>query len=99
MSDDWNPRFLEEHVRENAGVLGLAAALDSHSQRAEQLILLKSSVRQQEEIARTEAQRLEIESQRLELERLKQRSEKDEKEAVRILRVMMADVGAEFDNL
>jgi hypothetical protein len=99
MSDDWNPRFLEEHVRENAGVLGLAAALDSHSQRAEQLNLLKSSVRQQEEIARTEAQRLEIESQRLELERLKQRSEKDEKEAVRILRVMMADVGAEFDNL
>ena len=100
MSDEWNFHdSFESAIRENAGHLGVLGALNAASQRTEQLRLLEASLSQQAEIARTEAQRLEIESQRLELERLKQQSAKDEKEAVRLLRVMMADVGAEFDNL
>jgi hypothetical protein len=100
MSDDWNFHdAMEESARDNAGHLAVLATLMARSQRAQQLQVSEASLRQQAEIAKTEAQRLEIETQRLELERLKQQSEKDEKEAVRLLRVMMADVGAEFDNL
>ncbi len=100
MSDDWNFHdAVEDGIRDNAGHLALAGALMAHSQRQKQLQALEASRQQQAQIAKTEAQRLEIEKQRLELERLKQQAEKEEKEAVRLLRVMMAEVGAEFDGL
>ena len=98
MSDNFHDAF-EEGIRDNAGHLALAGALFAHSQRKQQLQSLEASRQHQAEIAKTEAQRLEIEKQRLELEKLKQQAEKDEKEAVRLLRVMMAEVGAEFDGL
>jgi formylglycine-generating enzyme required for sulfatase activity len=50
-------------------------------------------------MAKTEQERLAVEKQRLELELLKQQAEKEEKEAVRLLRVMMAGMGPEFDAL
>lgn len=98
MSDNFHDAF-EEGIRDNAGHLALAGALMAHSQRKQQLQALEASRRHQAEIAKTEAQRLEIEKQRLELEKLKQQAEKDEKEAVRLLRVMMAEVGADFEFL
>jgi formylglycine-generating enzyme required for sulfatase activity len=98
MSDNLHDTF-EEGIRDNAGHLALAGALLAHSQRKQQLQSLEASRQHQAEIAKTEAQRLEIEKQRLELEKLKQQAEKDEKEAVRLLRVMMAEVGADFEFL
>jgi len=98
MSDNFHDTF-EEGIRDNAGHLALAGALFAHSQRKQQLQSLEASRQHQAEIAKTEAQRLEIEKQRLELEKLKQQAEKDEKEAVRLLRVMMAEVGADFEFL
>ncbi len=98
MSDNFHDAF-EDGIRDNAGHLALAGALFAHSQRQQQLQSLEASRQHQAEIAKTEAQRLEIEKQRLELEKLKQQAEKDEKEAVRLLRVMMAEVGSEFDGL
>jgi len=98
MSDDWNLHdAVEDGIRDNAGHLALAGALFAHSQRQQQLQSLEASRQHQAEIAKTEAQRLEIEKQRLELEKLKQQAEKDEKEAVRLLRVMMAEVGLALD--
>lgn len=100
MSDDWNFHdAVEDGIRDNAGHLALAGALMAHSQRQKQLQALEASRQHQAQIAKTEAQRLDVEKQRLELERLKQQAEKEEKEAVRLLRVMMAEVGAEFDGL
>ena len=100
MSDDWNLHdAVEDGIRDNAGHLALAGALFAHSQRRQQLQSLEASRQHQAQIAKTEAQRLEIEKQRLGLEKLKQQAEKHEKEAVRLLRVMMAEVGAEFDGL
>jgi formylglycine-generating enzyme required for sulfatase activity len=100
MSDDWNLHdAVEDGIRENAGHLALAGALMAHSQRQKQLQSLEASRQHQAQIAKTEAQRLEIEKQRLELERLRHQEEKDRHEAVRLLRVMMAEVGAEFDGL
>lgn len=100
MSDDWNLHdAVEDGIRDNAGHLALAGALFAHSQRKQQLQSLEASRQHQAEIAKTEAQRLDIEKQRLELEKLKQQAEKDEKEAVRLLRVMMAEVGADFEFL
>lgn len=100
MSDDWNLHdAVEDGIRDNAGHLALAGALFAHSQRKQQLQSLEASRQHQAQIAKTEAQRLEIEKQRLELEKLKQQAEKDEKEAVRLLRVMMAEVGADFEFL
>jgi formylglycine-generating enzyme required for sulfatase activity len=97
MSDNFHDAF-EEGIRENAGHLALAGALFAHSQRKQQLQSLEASRQHQAQIAKTEAQRLEIEKQRLELEKLKQQAEKDEKEAVRLLRVMMAEVGLALDS-
>ena len=100
MSDDWNLHdAVEDGIRDNAGHLALAGALMAHSQRKQQLQALEASRQHQAQIAKTEAERLQIEKQRLELEKLKQQAEKEEKEAVRLLRVMMAEVGAEFDGL
>lgn len=100
MSDDWNFHdAVEDGIRDNAGHLALAGALMAHSQRQKQLQALEASRQQQAQIAKTEAQRLEIEKQRLELERLRHQEEKDRHESVRLLRVMMAEVGAEFDGL
>lgn len=100
MSEDWNLHdAVEDGICDNAGHLALAGTLMAHSQRKQQLQALDASRGHQAEIAKTEAQRLEIEQQRLELEKLKQQAEKDEKEAVRLLRVLMAEVGAEFDGL
>ena len=98
MSDNFHDAF-EDGIRDNAGHLALAGALFAHSQRKQQLQSLEASRQHQAQIAKTEAQRLEIEKQRLELEKLKQQAEKDEKEAVRLLRVMMAEVGADFEFL
>jgi hypothetical protein len=99
MSDDWNFHdAMEESARDNAGHLAVLATLMARSQRAQQLQVSEASLRQQAEIAKTEAQRLEIEKQRLELEKLKQQAEKDEREAVRLLRIMMTEVGSEFNN-
>ena len=99
MSDDWNLHdAVEDGIRDNAGHLALAGALFAHSQRKQQLQSLEASRQHQAQIAKTEAQRLEIEKQRLELEKLKQQAEKDEKEAVRLLRVMMAEVGLALDS-
>jgi formylglycine-generating enzyme required for sulfatase activity len=97
MSDNLHDTF-EEGIRDNAGHLALAGALLAHSQRKQQLQSLEASRQHQAQIAKTEAQRLEIEKQRLELEKLKQQAEKDEKEAVRLLRVMMAEVGLALDS-
>jgi hypothetical protein len=100
MSDEWNFHdAVEDGIRDNAGHLALAGALMAHSQRQKQLQALEASRQHQAQIAKTEAERLEIEKQRLELERLKQQAEKEEKEAVRLLRVMMAEAGAELDGL
>jgi formylglycine-generating enzyme required for sulfatase activity len=96
MSDNFHDTF-EEGIRDNAGHLALAGALFAHSQRKQQLQSLEASRQHQAEIAKTEAQRLDVEKQRLELEKLKQQAEKDEKETVRLLRVMMAEVGLALD--
>ncbi|MFN7564581.1 MAG: SUMF1/EgtB/PvdO family nonheme iron enzyme, partial [Prosthecobacter sp.] len=60
---------------------------------------LEAARTQLAEMAKTEQERLAVEKQRLELEVLKQQAEKEEKEAVRLLRVMMAGIGTEFDAL
>ena len=100
MSDDWNFHdAVEDGIRDNAGHLALAGALMAHSQRKQQLQSLEASRQHQAQIAKTEAERLEIEKQRLDLERLRHQEEKDRYEAVRLLRVMMAEAGAEFDGL
>ena len=95
MSDN----YIEDGIRDNAGHLALAGALMAHSQRRQQLQSLEASRQHQAQIARTEAERLEVEKQRLKIEKLRQRIEKDEKkaaqaekEAVRLLRVLMADL-------
>lgn len=99
MSDDWNLHdAVEDGIRDNAGHLALAGALFAHSQRKQQLQSLEASRQHQAQIAKTEAERLQIEKQRLELEKLKQQAEKEEKEAVRLLRVMMAEVGLALDS-
>ena len=95
MSDDW----IEDGIRDNAGHLALAGALMAHSQRRQQLQSLEASRLHQAQIARTEGERLEVEKQRLKLERLKQQADKEEKEAVRQLRVLMAEVGGDFEFL
>lgn len=100
MSDEWNFHdAVEDGIRDNAGHLVVAGALMAHSQRKEQILAMEAMRQQQAEIAKTEQERLKVEKQRLELEHLKQRAEKDEKEAVRLLRVLMAEVGAEFEGL
>lgn len=95
MSDDW----IEDGIRDNAGHLALAGALMAHSQRRQQLQSLEASRKHQAQIAKTEAERLEVEKKRLELEQLKQQADKEEKEAVRQLRVLMAEVGGDFEFL
>ncbi|MDZ4401682.1 SUMF1/EgtB/PvdO family nonheme iron enzyme [Prosthecobacter sp.] len=100
MSDDWNFHdAVEDGIRDNAGHLALAGVLSAHSQRQRQLQALEAARKQQAEMAKTEQERLAVEKQRLELELLKQQAEKEEKEAVRLLRVMMAGMGPEFDAL
>ena len=93
MSDDW----IEDGIRDNAGHLALAGALRAHSQRRQQLQSLEASLQHQAQIAKSEVERLPMEKQRLDLEQLKQQVEKEEKEAVRQLRVLMAEVGGDFE--
>ncbi len=95
MSDN----YIEDGIRDNAGHLALAGALMAHSQRRQQLQSLEASRQHQAQIARTESERLEVEKKRLKLERLKQQADKEEKEAVRQLRVLMAEVGGDFEFL
>jgi hypothetical protein len=95
MSEDW----IEDGIRDNAGHLALAGALMAHSQCRQQLQSLEASRQHQAQIARTESERLEVEKQRLELERLRHQEEKDRHEAVRLLRVLMAEVGGDFEFL
>lgn len=100
MSDDWNFHdAVEDSIRDNAGHLALAGVLSAHSQRQRQLQALEAARKQQAEMAKTDQERLAVEKQRLELELLKQQAEKEEKEAVRLLRVLMAGMGPEFDTL
>jgi formylglycine-generating enzyme required for sulfatase activity len=105
MSDDLHD-VIEDGIRDNAGHMALAGILMAHSQRKQQLQSFEASRQQQAKIARTEAERLEVEKQRLKIEKLRHQIEKDikeservEKEAVRLLRVMMAEIGVEFDGL
>jgi hypothetical protein len=79
--------------------LALAGALMAHSQRRQQLQSLEASRQHQAQIARTEGERLEVEKQRLKLEQLRHQEEKDRHEAVRQLRVLMAEVGGDFEFL
>ncbi|MCF7788514.1 MAG: SUMF1/EgtB/PvdO family nonheme iron enzyme [Prosthecobacter sp.] len=100
MSDDWSFHdAVEDGIRDSAGHLALAGVLASHSQRRRQLQALEAARKQQAEIAKTEQERLAVEKQRLELEILKQQAEKEEKEAVRLLRVLMAEMAPEFETL
>jgi hypothetical protein len=95
MSDN----YIEDGIRDNAGHLALAGALMAHSQRRQQLQSLEASRQHQAQIARTEGERLEVEKQRLKLEQLRHQEEKDRHEAVRQLRVLMAEVGGDFEFL
>ncbi len=90
---------IEKGIRDNAGQFAVAGALMAHAQRQNQIREMEAARKQQTAIAGTEAERLEIEKQRLKLEQLRHEAEKTEKEAVRQLRVMMAEVGAVFDGL
>jgi formylglycine-generating enzyme required for sulfatase activity len=58
---------------------------------------LEASLHHQAQIAKSEVERLPMEKQRLDLEQLRQQADKEEKEAVRQLRVLMAEVGGDFE--
>ena len=90
---------IENGIRDNAGQLAVAGALMAHSQRQNQLRALEATRLQQAEIAKTESERLAVEKKRLELESLMHETAKLEKEAVREIRLMMAEIGMTFDGL
>lgn len=90
---------IENGIRDNAGQLAVAGALMAHSQRQNQLRALEATRLQQAEIAKTESERLAVEKKRLELESLRHETAKLEKEAVREIRLMMAEIGMTFDGL
>lgn len=98
MSDEWNFHdVFEGGISDNAGLLALSSILSAQRQRQQQLQVLEATLQNQAKIIKTQANLLEVEKERLELEKLKQKADKAEKEAVRLLRVVMVGVGAEFD--
>lgn len=88
---------LEQRLEERQNTFGAIAALNAANQRQNQLRAMQGVREEQAKIARTEEQRLKIEQQRFELESARVATQKAEAEAVKVLRRLMAGVGAELD--
>ena len=107
MSDDFNiSDHLESGIRDNAGLLGAAAALSANRQRQEairqqeaQRKTLEAQQRVLEEKAQTEKARLAVERQRLKLEQERQRQLEMQRLHIRSLRNLIADGIAELETL
>ena len=90
---------MEDGICDSEGHLALAGPSMAHSLRMQELQPMEASHQHQAPIAKTEPERLQIQKQWLELEPLNQQVEKEERKAVRHLRVLMAEVGGGFEFL
>lgn len=95
MSENYLESALEQNRNTNQAVYALAAS----SQRQAQLRALEAQREAQAQMVATEQARLEIERQRLALETARIEAAKVDAEAVKVLRRLLADVGAEIETI
>lgn len=91
--------FLESALEQNRNTNQMYYALAATSQRQAQLRALEAQRVEQARMAATEEARLDLERQRLALETARIEAAKAEAQAVKVLRRVLADVGADLETI
>lgn len=90
---------VNDHIKDDAGLLGAAGALQGLRNQGRQLGKLDEIKEAHEKANEIEKKRLDIERERLDLEKVKIDEEKAAEQSIKVLRQLMVDVGSDLRDI
>lgn len=90
---------VNDHIKDDAGLLGAAGALQGLRNQGRQLGKLDEIKEAHEKSSKIEQERLNLELKRFALEKAKIDDQKEAEQSIKALRRLMADVGSELEHI